>query len=258
MKQTIAKSWALPALVGVFLLAACRPTGPKYEVTNVEGGMVSIDSVWDAHPDADAVALLKPYKQKLDSLMNEVIGVSAMKMDKDKPESLLSNLVAEVLRTSASHVLQHPADLGIMNIGGLRNILPQGDITVDEVYEILPFENSLCVLTLKGTVLRHVLEDIAAQHGQGLSGARLEISKEGKLLSATVQGKPIVDEKEYTIATIDYLAEGNDGLPSLLQAEKRDCPDGMTLRGLFLNYVRQQTAAGKQITSALDGRITIK
>ena len=64
-------------------------------------------------------------------------------------------------------------------------------------------------------------------------------------------------DKDYTVATIDYLADGNDGLTPLANADKRECPDGMTLRGLFLDYVRQQTAAGKKITSKLDGRITV-
>ena len=47
-------------------------------------------------------------------------------------------------------------------------------------------------------------------------------------------------------------------MEAFLQADDRVCPEGATLRGLFLDYVRQQTAAGKKITSALDGRITVK
>ena len=53
-----------------------------------------MDSTWDAHPDEKAAALLKPYKEKIDKMMYEVIGVSEMTMDKGRPESLLSNLVA--------------------------------------------------------------------------------------------------------------------------------------------------------------------
>ena len=71
------------------------------------------------------------------------------------------------------------------------------------------------------------------------------------------QEKEIEDDKDYTVATIDYLADGNDGLTPFINADKRECPDGLTLRGLFLDYVRQQTAAGKKITSKLDGRITV-
>ena len=80
--------------------------------------------------------------------MYEVIGSSEQKMDKGHPESLLSNLVAEVLRQAATKVQDKPADMGLVNMGGLRNILPAGDITVGTVYEILPFENSLCVMKM--------------------------------------------------------------------------------------------------------------
>ena len=61
-----------------------------------------------------------------------------------------------------------------------------------------------------------------------------------------------------TVATIDYLADGNGRMDAFLQAEKRECPEDATLRGLFLDYVRKQTAEGKIITSKLDGRITVK
>ena len=247
-------------LTGLFLFTSCqspREVQANYEVAQIEGTRICIDSIWDTHPDEKAAAILKPYKEKIDEMMYEVIGVSEVTMDKGRPESLLSNLVAEVLRLSADRVLKHSADIGIMNMGGLRNILPQGDITVDAVFEILPFENSLCVLTMKGTEMKRLMEVIASLRGEGLSGAHLEITKDGKLLKAIVQGKEIEDDKDYTVATIDYLADGNDGLTPLANADKRECPDGMTLRGLFLDYVRQQTAAGKKITSKLDGRITV-
>ena len=65
------------------------------------------------------------------------------------PESLLSNLIADVLREAAVEVLGKPADMGLINIGGIRNSLTEGDITTENIYEILPFENSLCVLTMK-------------------------------------------------------------------------------------------------------------
>ena len=260
MKRNYVKYTSGAILTGLILFTSCQSTREvqaNYEVVQIEGTRICMDSTWDAHPDEKAAALLKPYKEKIDKMMYEVIGVSEMTMDKGRPESLLSNLVAEVLRLSAERVLKHPADIGIMNMGGLRNILPQGNITVDAVFEILPFENSLCVLTMKGTEIKRLMEVIASLHGEGLSGARLEITKDGKLLKATVQGKEIEDDKDYTVATIDYLADGNDGLTPFVNADKRECPDGLTLRGLFLDYVRQQTAAGKKITSKLDGRITV-
>lgn len=53
------------------------------------------------------------------------------------------------------------------------------------------------------------------------------------MLNATIGGKPVVDDQLYTVATIDYLADGNGRMDAFLQAEKRECPEDATLRGLF-------------------------
>ena len=255
MKQTYAKLFSGVALMALLMLSSCQS---PYKLVNTEGSMITIDSVWDTHPDAEAVALLAPYKASVDSMMYRVVGTSEMTMEKGGPESLLSNLVADVLKGAATQVLGKPADMGLMNMGGLRNILSEGEITCGNIYEILPFENSLCVLTMKGSAMKHLFENIAVRLGEGVSGIQLEISKDGKLLQASIAGKPVEDDRDYTVATIDYLADGNDGMTAFLQADKRECPDGATLRGLFMKYVEKQTAAGKKVTSRMEGRVVVK
>lgn len=255
MKHTYAKLFSGVALTGLLVFASCQS---PYSLTSVDGSMIKIDSVWDAHPDAAAVALLAPYKTSVDSMMYHVLGTSEMTMDRGVPESLLSNLIADVLRSAAVRVSGKPADMGLMNIGGLRNILSEGDITRGNIYEILPFENSLCVVTLKGSVLKELFASVAARKGEGVSGVCLEITTDGELLNGTIGGKPVDDNKLYTVATIDYLADGNDGMEPLVKAEKRDCPPGATLRGIFMDYVERQTKLGKKITSRMEGRIRVK
>lgn len=261
MKQDYTKSLLGVALVGLFIFTSCHSTrevaGVPVRIVQTEGSMISMNDRWDASPDVQATALLKPYKAKIDSMMYEVIGVSTQTMEKGKPESELSNLVAEVLRQAAVQTQGKPADMGLVNMGGLRNILPAGDITVGTVYEILPFENSLCVVTLKGTHLKELLAGIASLGGEGVSGVRIKI-KDKDLVEAFVGGQPIEDEKLYTVATIDYLADGNGGMKALTKGVKRDCPEGATLRGLFLDYVKKQAAAGQKITSEKDGRVGIE
>lgn len=261
MKQIYVRHLFGLVLAGLFLFASCRSARDftsRYAPSEVSGSMITIDSTWDAHPNEKAIEVLKPYKEKVDAMMYEVIGTSDMKMDKGTPESLLSNLIASVLQQAAVQVLGQPADMGLVNMGGLRNILPKGDITVGTVFEILPFENSLCILTMKGADMKCLFKAIASSHGEGVSGVQLEISKKGELLNASIGGKPVEDDRLYTVATIDYLADGNGRMNAFLQAEKRVCPDEATLRGLFLDYIRKQTAAGKVITSKLDGRISLQ
>ncbi len=217
-----------------------------------------MDSTLDAHPDAEALALLVPYKAKVDSLMNTPLGTMETSIDRYRPESPLSNLIADVLREAALQVQEKPADVGIMNMGGIRNSLAKGTITMGNVYELLPFENSLCVLQLRGSHLKKLFENIALRLGEGISGARLVISPQGKLLEATVGGKAIEDERLYTVSTIDYLAEGNDGMAALLQAEGRVCPEGATIRRLFRDHVERQTELDKTVKARVEGRIIVK
>ena len=100
-------------------------------------------------------------------------------------------------------VTGNPADVGVMNMGGIRASLPEGAVTVGTVYEIAPFEHALCVLVMDGENLLCLFRQMAAVYGEGLSGARLVISPEGELKEAVVNGQPVDPKREYTVATID-------------------------------------------------------
>lgn len=246
--------WSL-SLVALVLLASCHT---RYAVTEVEARRVAMDTAWDARPCEEALTLLAPYKAGVDSVMGEVKGVAAVSMDRFRPESPLSNLIADVLRQAAASVLGRPADVGLVNVGGIRNVLTAGNITTQNIYEILPFENSLCVLTLSGADLKELCANIAARGGEGVSGLNLVISADGRLLEARVGGQPVDEGRTYTVGTIDFLAEGNDGMQALTRASQRQCPEGATLRGLFMDYVERQTAAGRKIEARVEGRVVVK
>ena len=245
--------WGMGLMLCISLLfVACKS---HYVVTDVQSGRVAIDASLDPVQSQEAMKLIAPYRASVDSMMNTVLGQSEIAMDRKRPECLLGNLVAEVLRLSASRILGKPADMGLMNIGGLRADVGQGDFTVSNAFELLPFENSLCVLTLKGSDMKELMANIATRGGEGISGAPLVFDNQQHVVEATVQGEPIDDNRMYTIGTIDYLSEGNDGLHALPKAVRKDCPDGLTLRSLFIDYVQAQTKQGKKITSQLDGRV---
>ena len=249
--KTTQWGWGL-LLCSLLFLSGCKS---HYAVTDVQSSRIAIDASLDAIQSPEAVALIAPYRASIDSMMNSVLGESEISMNRRRPECLLGNLVAEILRLSAARVLGQPADMGLINIGGLRADLGQGNITVSNAFEVLPFENSLCVLTLKGSDMKELMANIATRGGEGMSGATLVFNSKNEVIEATIQGQPIDDNRLYTLGSIDYLSEGNDGLHALPKAVKKDCPEGLTLRSLFIDYVSEQTKLGKKVTSQLDGRI---
>ena len=243
-------------LAGAFLLLSCRPA---YQLTEVEGGRVAMTEAIDRLPQNEAaVAIVQSYKEKVDSVMSPVIGRSKMEMGVDRPESLLSNFVADVLLRAGSDAAGNPVDFAVVNVGGLRTSLPEGDVTYGDVYEILPFQNTLCILEMKGEVVLELFRQMAAVGGEGLGGACLVISKDRQLKEARIAGKPVEPGRIYRVATLDYLAEGNDGMGAFKEAARCFCPEGMTVRQIVVDYIKECASRHEALASALDGRIRIE
>lgn len=213
---------------------------------------MEVTSKLDRQLSPALVELLAPYQAAVDSLRKPLLGYSALAMTAERPESLLSNWVSDALRAHADSI-GHPADIGLYNMGGIRSNLPAGPITRGDILEMAPFENRFCLLTLRGSDLLDLFAQIAHSHGEGISGARLDISSDGRLLSASVGGQPVSADKEYTIATIDYLAGGNDGLLALKQALSCQVSDEL-VRDVLMAQVRQQGT----LDARIEGRITIE
>lgn len=253
LKVKIVRGMAIGMLAG-WLLGSCSSS---YSLVGVEGGRVAITRQYDNHSDAEAFNILRPYQQKVDSIMSPVIGHSAMSMSAFRPESPLSNLIADVLRQAGETAVGKPVDVAVMNMGGIRNAMPEGEITFGTIYEIAPFENALCVLTMDGATLEELFKQIASVHGEGLSGATLQIDEQGHLLEARVNGRPVEAKKVYTVATIDYLAEGNDKMDALRNAQSKLFPKDALLRSLLLDYVKKCEQKGQFVSSQVEGRIKV-
>ena len=127
------------------------------------------------------------------------------------------NLLSDFVRTRGSELCGKPADLSIMNKGGIRNSLAAGTITQGEIIDIAPFDNSIVVMDIKGSDLLENFGIMAAQDGNGVSSnvSILYDPATKKINSATIDGKPINPDKTYRLATIDYLAAGNDYMEPL-------------------------------------------
>lgn len=246
------------ALAAVLLVAGgCKS---HYEVASVERSRILVDSRYDVQPDAKAAEFLKPYKHQVDSVMGPVVGRSAKYMTAKRPEGELSNLLSDILVWAGKDYGEQP-DFGMYNMGGVRADLPKGEVTYGDVLDIAPFENKIAFGTLKGSEVLELFSQIASTGGEGVShSVRLVISKDYKLVSATINGEPIQPDKDYRLTTIDYLLGGTDKMEALKKCRNVNSPQDKSnnSRFIIMNYFRDMQKQGKEVTAEIEGRIVVK
>lgn len=238
------------------LLASCSS---HYQLTGVSRSRILIDNTYDSRPDGRAWSFIAPYKLKVDSIMSPVVGRAASYLNAERPESKLSNLLADILVWCGGSYGEKP-DFAVYNIGGMRSAFAKGDITYGDVLDVAPFENKICFVTLKGSKVIELFGQIASVGGEAVShGVSLVISKDGKLLSAKLNGKDIDPEADYRVATIDYVAQGNDKLEAFKSATGMKSPSGAddNVRQVIVKYMKAKMAQGEDIDSKIEGRIII-
>ena len=248
------------SLVSAVVIGIVSCSSHHYSVQSVDYQRVTIDSQFDALPDAEAIAFLAPFKAKVDSLMSPVVGRVACDMDADRPESKLSNLLADILIWAAKDFDEKPV-ISVYNMGGIRASLSKGDVTIGNVIDVAPFENKLCFMTLKGSQVTTLFEQIAARGGEGVNHAvRAVISKDNKLVSLKINGEEVNPDADYRVATIDYLADGNDGLPVLKSGTNRKMliDKSNNLRFIIMDFFRENTKQGREVNAEVEGRITVE
>ena len=231
-----------------------------YAVSDVSRSRILIDKRYDVRPDAAAAEFLAPYKAQVDSQMAPVVGHTARYLEKYRPESPLSNLLADIMVWSAKDFGEHPV-MGIYNMGGIRASLPAGKVTYGDVLDVAPFENKICFLTLTGDKLLELFENMAAVGGEGVShGVEMVITARGKLVSARLNGKPIDPKGSYRIATIDYLAQGNDKLTAFKSKTDYVAPKAKEndTRYLIADYFREMEKQGIVVDARVEGRVVVK
>lgn len=231
-----------------------------YVLSDVSRTRLLVDNRYDVAPDAAAMEFLDPYKRQVDSIMCPVVGKVAHDMVAARPESTLSNLLSDILMWGAKDFGEHP-DFSVYNVGGMRASLATGDVTFGDIVDVAPFENKICFLTLSGDKVMELFSQIAMRGGEGVShGVNLVITKEGKLVSATVSGEPVDPARSYRVVTLDYVAEGNDQMVAFKSRTDLVSPQSAdnNLRYIIRNFFLENSARGEAVTSQVEGRIVVQ
>jgi 2',3'-cyclic-nucleotide 2'-phosphodiesterase (5'-nucleotidase family) len=270
MKKSARKTQAgrlIPLLLLVLLPAASprvwsqQPAAAKTTATTTS--RVTETAVDASIPDDPPVdKMLAVYGPKVREL-EVVIGKLKGELKKGGTGSgSLGNFVTDGMRAQASLKTGKPVAVALMNGGGMRrNSIAEGELKARDIFELLPFENALITVDLTGEQLTRLLQMIVAGR-EAQSGARLvyktNADKTSEMESAKLRDSgrenDIDPNAMYTIVTIDYLYKVGGAKYGMLQQGKNMKELGITLRDALINYVKSETAAGREVKPNLDGR----
>ncbi len=201
----------------------------------------------DIEKDQAIEAIIAPYRDELDSIMNEVIGFTAHDLTtRGQYESNLGTFVTSLFLSQSISTFDKPVDVSVMNHhGGLRASLNAGPITLGEVFEVMPFENEMRLLEMTGTQLTEVIEYIGKSGRSMIWPVGFEVTDSG-LKNIVVDGKAIVPEQTYIMAISDYLASGGGGFKMLIPLKRLNI-EPVLQRNMIVDEIRQRTAKGDSI-----------
>ncbi len=180
------------------------------------------------------------YQRKVAPILNDIVAKTDAGLAHDRYKlSPLGIWTAEIMRQSAD------ADIAFTNGGGLRRGLEAGNITMGDLYEVMPFDNVLSTFEMTGAqikqVLTHGIENAEIGSVQ-FSGLTVEYSMNDKavnLISVKLDdGTALADDKVYNVVTNDFMATGGDGFTSFLSA--KHLADTLPIRDAMAEAMRAE------------------
>lgn len=241
-------------LSALLFLFACSPRLSVLQITtknipiNVETSTV----------DSMIQSFMKPYRDSIEHAMSKLVAVSESPLVKGKPESKLTNLVSDILLESGKEYckiknLNFIPDVSYVNYGGLRASLPQGQITVGNIFGLMPFENEIVLIRISGDSIRKMAERIAARGGEGVAGLKIGI-RDGKLSTLRIAGKAVDSAATYWLVTNDYIANGGDQMIMLSNPIER-INTKQKIRDFLIRNLSERYKKDGVISVKEDGRI---
>ncbi|HYH06364.1 MAG TPA: 5'-nucleotidase C-terminal domain-containing protein [Thermoanaerobaculia bacterium] len=209
-------------------------------------------------PDTRVALAVEPFLRRVAAKREEKVGITASASFSRAylSESPLGNLLADALRRYSG------ADVALMNSGGIRAELPEGELTYGHIFAVSPFDNYPTMVILSGAQLVELLR--ATSTGirgiMQVSGVRytIDASKKGleRFQGATLaDGSPIIPDKLYTVMMPDFIAMGGDGADLVMKdvpADRIQVTYAAPLRDVIIEQLK-----GRSIDPKVEERITV-
>jgi 2',3'-cyclic-nucleotide 2'-phosphodiesterase (5'-nucleotidase family) len=229
-------------ILSPILFSSCKNS--EYQVDRIEGQQIALK---DSIPENDSISgFIAPYKARIAQEMDSVLAYAPNNLNKSQGDlnTALGNMMADAVMELSNPVFKNRTgksiDIVLLNHGGIRSAVNKGKITTRTAFQLMPFENEVVVAELKGEHLKELIHYLVeGKTPHPVAGMELVLNKNNEVVHATIQGKPIQDDKVYYVATNDYLYQGGD---NMVFFSKSDNVTGLDykIRNLLIDYFKQQ------------------
>ncbi len=237
------------------LLLSCKSS---YQVVKIEGKQISVSDT--TAKNADIENFIKPYREHINKDLDSILAYCPVTLDKSKGEwqTNIGNFMADVCLEKSNDLFlkrhQKTVDICLLNNGGIRSIIPKGNVTTRTAFEIMPFENSMIVVALKGTQIKELVDYLIKERKpHPLSGMKIILEENLQVKSITIQGEELDLDRIYYVATSDYLSNGGDNMTFFLKNEG-DFDLDYKIRNILIDYFKSVD----QVIASPEPRIIIE
>ena len=218
--------------------------------------LIPVNSRLDNRVDPTFSSIIEDYAAEVKEKMDVKLGYAPYNINRGTPESALGNLTADGLIWMAKQFHNVDADVAVYNTGGVRANISKGNVTLGDVYAVYPFDNVLSIVTITGSKLKKLMYKVPNSLYVN-AGVKIIAQESGWVDSITINGKSIDNNKNYTVATIDFISD-NDGYTEIFSNPTKRTDSVEIIRDYFGEYFKYLAKQNNgNITASKDGRVTI-
>lgn len=232
-------AFALP--IGSGILFSCN--AKKSHVTKIEGKEIGVTDTYGEL--AEIEDYIKPYRDNIEKDLSTVLAYSPETLDKSKGQwqTSIGNMMADAALDFGNRVFTKregkKIDICLLNFGGIRSIIPKGNVTTRTAFEVMPFENSLIVAELNGAQIIEMVEYIISEKkAHPVSGLKFTIGADNRPKNISIGGLPLNTGRNYYVVTSDYLINGGDNMAFFKKSTANHDLD-YKLRNVLIDYFKE-------------------
>lgn len=213
--MSILKIKQIVLFLTIYISVSCKQGKPQ--LSKIDGRQVAVDSLFT--PVDSITSFVAPFRNRINAILDSTLAYAPTDviLDDGPRNTSMGNFMADVILEETRPLFTKQTgkelDFVVLNRGGIRSIISAGEVTARNAFEVMPFENYISVVELDGSAVRNLIHYlIEASRIHPIAGMQIVLDKTGHLESVNINGSPFDENRNYYVATSDYLVQGGPSI----------------------------------------------